>query len=438
LIGARQDILRQQIDHYFGISSKGSCFKTEILAGVSTFLALSFIFVVNPAILAQAGVNPSAALFATVVCSAIGTLVIGFWARLPLVVAPGMEMNSYVAFFVVGALGFNWQQALGAVFWSGILFLALTLSGVRERVIAAVPDRMKPALSISVGTFLALVALKTVGVLHYEGVKLHGIGQPFGSQALILYCSLTLIVLLDRFRIRGSVLISIIVASLICRIVGIGSAAAAPISRGALSALGELRLGVIFDHRIWSAVLILFLIDFYGSVAKIIGLTARTTIVKNETVPRMREALLVDSVATTAGATLGTSSLTIYVESAVGIAAGGRTGLTAITCGLLMSACIIAGPLLAYVPLAATTGAIVYVAVKLLPPSRELSNYHAVDLLAAATMQLVVVWTFALDRAMLAGFVIYICDAIRKRERIDLYLVVSTALLAIGVILQLK
>lgn len=426
------------LDRYFGIAAKGSSLQIEILAGISTFLALSYIFVVNPAILAQAGMNKSAVLFATILTSGIGTLLMGFWARLPFVLAPGMEMNAYVAFFVVGALRFTWQQALGAVFWSGVLFVILTALRVRQNIIEAIPDSMKSGLSLSVGVFLALVAFKITGILRYEGVYIKGIGTLLTGETLALFVGLSLILVLDRLQIRGGVLIAIVVTSFFCHFRGLGAGEkAAEVSAVMLSGVGKLQpLAIFLDRRMLSVILVLFLIDFYGSVAKLIGLTMRTNIMENRRLPRMKEALLIDSIGTTAGAILGTSSITVYVESAIGIGAGGRTGLTAVVCGLLMLSCFGVAPFLHQVPLVATTGALVFVAVKLCPSFQDLKSLGWVDLAAVAVMQILVVFTFALDRAMLAGFAAYTVSALFMRKRLNPYMIGSMVLLALGVGLQ--
>ncbi len=424
---------------YFQIAEKGSTVSTELIAGLSTFLALSYIFVVNPAILAEAGMNKSAVLFATIVASAVATLAMGLWARLPFVLAPGMEMNAYVAFFVVGSLGFSWQEALGTVFWSGVIFLVLTLTGARQQIIDAIPDRMKAGLSLSVGVFLGLIALKVGGLLRYEDVNLKGFGSFLTPQAAALCVSLGVVLVLDRFRVRGAVLISIVVTSLFCAILKIsdGDESVADLSFAALSAVGQLDIGVITNPKALNAILILFLVDFYGSVAKFIGLTTNTNIVENGQLPRMREALLIDGAATVFGSGLGTSSITTYVESGVGIGAGGRTGLAALVCGLLMLACFAIAPLLAYVPVVATTGALLFVATKLCPPLGELRSYSRVDVLVLILMQIAVVATFAIDRAMLVGFLIYVAAEFVERRRINPYLAGSTVLLAFGLAVQL-
>ena len=425
---------------FFGIDSCGSSLQTEILAGLSTFLALSYIFVVNPAILAQAGMNKSAVLFATILTSGVATICMGLWARLPFVLAPGMEMNAYVAFFVVGALGFTWQQALGAVFWSGLLFLVLTITHVREKIIDSIPERMKSALSLSVGVFLGLIALKIAGLVRYEGVHIKGIGDFTAPVALMFYFSVVLVLVLEKLEVPGAVMISIIATAGLCQFlkIGLGAEKPAEVSSVMFSAVGRLDPSVILNPKSMSVILILFLIDFYGSVAKLIGLTMNTNMLVRGRLPRMREALLIDSVASTTGSVLGTSSITVYVESGVGIAAGGRTGLTAVVCGLLILTCFLLAPFLQYVPLLATTGALLFVAIKLCPSLRALKESSKVDVFALVVMQIIVIATFALDRAMLAGFMTYLVADLAAKRRPNSYLVGSILLLLIGTLLQLR
>ncbi len=429
----------QRISRFFQIPQRQSTISTELLAGLSTFLALSYIFVVNPAILAQAGIDRNAVLFATVVTSALATLLMGLWANLPFALAPGMEINAYVAFFVVGSLGFSWQQALGACFWSGILFVLLTLSGLRERIIGAIPERMKASLSLSVGVFLGLIALKLAGLLHYEGVRISGLGNLLSPSAYAFYAGLALVLLLGWLRIRATVLISIVAASVLCGYLGIRGEMdeTGRVSGAMLSAVGSADLMVILNPRILNVILILFLIDFYGSVAKLVGLTEKTSILVDGRLPRMREALLVDGSATVLGSMTGTSSITAYVESAVGIAAGGRTGLTAVVCAILMAACFLVAPLLKYIPVAATTGSLFWVGIQLCPSWRECRSYGWTDLLALGVMQIAVVATFAIDRAMLAGFVVYLVVDLLNKRRPDPYLAGSAILLTLGAVLQL-
>ena len=428
-----------RLARFFDFAAKQSSFQVEVLAGLSTFLSLSYIFVVNPAILSQAGMDKSAVLFATIMASAVATIVMGLWPNLPFVLAPGMELNAYVAFFVVGSLGFNWRQALGAVFWSGVLFIVLTLMRIRRRVIDAIPERMKAALAFSVGVFLFLVALKIAGLLRYDGVQLVGLGRFTSRTALVFYTSLVFVLLLEKFKVRGSVLISILIAAGLCHVLELRDPEQqAQLSRQMLVGIGALDLGVIVDPRMLSVILILFLIDFYGSIAKFVGLSLNTSLVVNGQLPQLKNALLIDGAATVFGSTIGTSSIIVYVESAVGIGAGGRTGLTAVTCGILMLGCFALSHVLGVVPIVATTGALAFVGIKLFPSLRELRTFSAVDNIALILMPLAVIGTFAIDRAMLVGFSVYALNDLIKLRKANPYIIGSIILLALGAYLQMR
>ena len=429
------------ISKYFEFAKHKTNFGTEVLAGFSTFLALSYIFVVNPAILAEGGFDRSAVLFATIIASALTTLLMGFWAKKPLVLAPGMEMNAYVAFYVINQLGFTWQEALGAVFWSGIICLVVTLTNIRVKIIRAIPDKMKTGLSLCVGVFLGLIALRLAGIITYEGVRLSSLGILISPAAYVFYLGLVVVLALQKFRIRGGVLISIIIASIFAHALGLANKASemVTVSEDMLDGIMKLNFNVIFDVRMLNVILVLFLVDFYGSVAKFIGLTKNTTILdKNGSMPQMKEALTVDGVGTVGGSMLGTTSIITYVESAVGIGEGGRTGLTAIVCGILMLLFIVLTPLVALVPVIATTGALLWVGITLFPSKKELETYHKIEIVTMLLMIATVIYTFAIDKALLVGFVAYIIGLVAsgRKSEIDLYMVISTVLLLIGALIQ--
>jgi AGZA family xanthine/uracil permease-like MFS transporter len=423
------------LDRYFEVTAKGSTIRTELLAGVSTFLVLSYIFIVNPAILGDAGIDRSAVLFATILVSGISTIAMGLWARLPFVLAPGMEMNAYITYFAVGVVGLTWREALGAVFWSGVLFISLSALQVRQKIIEAIPPPMAASLSLCVGLFIALIACRIAGILTFQGVHISGLGLVMGSGALVLYVGVVTALFLDHFKVKAAVLLSIIVSATLCRAIGLTqSAPSVPLSRHPFAALGALDFGVIGRPSALSIILVLFLVDFYGSIAKLLGLTTNTSIQENGRVPRLRRALLVDSLATTSASIAGTSNITVYVESGVGIAAGGRTGLTALVCGVLMLSVFGIAPLLYLVPLVATTGALVFIAIKLIPNTTTFRGFSLIDVLALILMQCCVLATLALDRAILAGLVVYALAAILvTRKRPNVYALASIALLMLGV-----
>lgn len=438
-------IPRGALDSYFSISERGSTTATEVLAGVSTFLALSYIFVVNPAILSQAGIPTSMSLFATITISALATILMGVWAKLPFAVSTGLEINGYVAFVVIGAMGFTWQQALGMVFWSGVLMVIVTLASIREKVIDSIPDALKIGLSFSVGMFLVLIAMKLSGIFVYKGLILSGFGSLVSPAAICLYVGLAAILLLERFRVLGSVLISIIGVTVLYHVLasrgiaGFTPAAASStptMSKEMFSGIGALSPAVLLDPRALSVILVLFIIDFYGSVAKLIGLTLRTTLMATGKLPGREKALLVDGGGTAAASLLGTTSVVAFVESAVGIGAGGRTGLSALVCGVLMALCFLAMPFIYLIPVGATLGALVYVGFRLCPAYDQWKAMAPIDKLTLISMPLITIATFSLDKAMVVGFVLAALSGVFKKQKVNPYLAGSAALLVVSMILQ--
>jgi AGZA family xanthine/uracil permease-like MFS transporter len=431
--------MMQKIESYFGFKQLGSTWKIEILAGLSTFLSLSYIFVVNPAISSEAGISKSVVFFATVIVSSLATIIMGLWANKPFSLAPGLEMNAYIAFIVVGTLGFVWQDALGAVFWSGVVMLIINFLRIREYIIKAIPDKLKSGLAASVGVFLMLIALKVSGILAYEGIQVQGLGLLTSPEAYVFYIGLVVALVLRYFKIKGTILISIIVASVAAHLLGIGAVVEpVKISKEMLSGTFAFNFGVIFNPKIISVILILFIIDFYGSIAKFIGLTRNTTIVDEKgDMPKMKEALTVDGGATVIGSMLGTTNVTTYVESAVGIGEGGRTGLTSVVSGILMLFFLLLTPLINLVPVVATTGALLFVGLTLFPTKKNLKTYHWPDMIAVGAMILATIWTFGLDKAMLVGFGLFIILQIVRGEwrKVNPYLLGSTILLLLSIFL---
>lgn len=429
----------QKIDTFFGITKLGSSFRIETFAALSTFLSLSYIFVVNPAILSDAGMNKSAIFFATIIGSVLTTLAMGLWAKLPFAVAPGLEMNAYVAYVVVGAMGFTWQGALGAVFWSGVLTVLLSLTPLRVNIVKAIPETLKSGLAAAVGIFLTLISLKVSGILVYTGIQVQGIGSITSSEAIVFFVGLVLVAVLKYFNIRGSVLLSIIGAAIVAHFIGLGSAIE-PItfSKEMFSSLFAFDWKIILDPKIWSIIVVLFILDFYGSIAKFIGLTRGTSITdENGNVPHLKEGLIVDGAGTVIGAVTGTSNLIAYVESAVGIGEGGRTGLVAVVIALLMSSFIFLTPLINLIPVIATTGALFFVGATLIP-WKEIKKYSWIDRAAVLAMVVITILTFGLDKAMFAGFAVFIALSLFTGEwkRLNVYLIGSTLVLLLSILLS--
>jgi AGZA family xanthine/uracil permease-like MFS transporter len=439
------------IGRYFDFAKYGTNFQTEILAGVSTYLSLSYIFIVNPAILSNSGISASAALFATVVASSLATIAMGLWARLPFAVAPGLEMNGFFAFVVCGtaAMGLTWQQGLGTVFISGLLCIFFTVIGIRHRIIESIPIGLKKAIGTSVGVFVATIGLFLANIVvfkdgHIDFAQLSM--AAFGSHlAIVLYVGLALSLILSwpRLHFPAGMLVAIIVGAVLCAYWQIRADHPPALSRDMFQAVGKLDLGMILVPAFWSAIIIFFIIDFIGGIGKFIGLTASTNIQDADgNVPNIGKGLIVDGAGTSFGALLGTSSLIAFVESAVGIKAGGRTGLTALVCGLLMAGSIVFTPMLQWVPAQAAAGVLIYVGWLLLPRTVDPDGTKVLDkfdLIVAGLMGLLTFATFSLDKSLALGFGAYFVKGLVKKgsQKEPLWLLGLFAILVVTIIWQL-
>ncbi|MER6299752.1 NCS2 family permease [Kitasatospora sp. NPDC001539] len=425
------------LDRYFHLTARGTTWPREILAGTSTFLALSYIVIVNPAVLSQAGIPRTAAFLATAAVGGLATITMGLWARLPLAVAPGMEMNSVIAFSVVGTLAHTWPQALGMVFWSGVAMLTVSLLRVREAVIDAIPAELRTALTAAVAVFIALIGLQIAHILHTSHGHPTGTGDWTATPALALYTGLATALLLDRHGPKAAAVpAAILTATAVCATGGIATTNPGHHLDGAGAALLHLDLTVIADPGTWGVILVLFALDFFGSIAKVVGLTAHTPLQdRTGKVPGMRQALLIDAGATIAAATTGSSSFVAFVESAVGIRAGARSGLAAVTTGLLLLLCLFFAPALAHIPVEATTGALVFVAIKMLTALRPTRGDRLTPA-ATAVAAAVTIATLAIDQAMAAAFATSALLRAAGRKPLHPALWATTLVLAASILLQ--
>lgn len=444
--------MKNRILTYFKITERESSISVEVLAGLSTFMSLAYIVVVNPAILSSGGIDRSAVFFATVLISGVFTILMGLRANLPFALAPGLEMDAYVAFYVVAVLGFSWQQGLAIVFYSTTLFFILTALQLRAKIVDSIPDLMKHNLAAGVGMFLIMIGFKLSGVVTFDGATPTGFGDLTSKSAITLYIGFVVIVLFEKIlRFKGSVLISIIAMAVYCNAVGIADdMKPAEYSTAMFSATGRFweGLGVITDPRSWAPILILFLVDFYGSVAKIIGLTVNTNIFKKQGSEdaKIKGGLMIDGLAALFSPIFGTSSVTTFVESSVGIKAGGRTGLTAVVCGVLLLCCFGLVPLIKFVPVVATSAALTWVGLWLMPrgmlrifseDTTIWDSYELIDRVILVLMVGAVLISFSLQYAMIIGYGGYILKSLFNKEKPNIFLIISFGLLVAGSIAQL-
>jgi adenine/guanine/hypoxanthine permease len=397
------------LDAYFKLSEHGTTVRTEVLAGVSTFLTMAYIVFVNPDILSAAGMPRDSVFVATCLAAALGSLIMGLYANYPIAMAPGMGINAYFAFVVVGALGYTWQAALGAVFISGCLFIIVSLFRIREWIVNAIPRSLKIAISAGIGLFLALIGLKNAGLVTGDAATLVKLGDLHAPGALLALSGLMLIVALEARRVVGGIIIGILLVTVVSVLLGyseFGGVFAMPPSIAPtfmqLDISGALEIGLLI------VVLTFFLVELFDATGTLIGVCHRAGLLdKDGKLPRLNRALLADSSAIAAGALLGTSSTTAYIESAAGTSAGGRTGLTAVVVALLFIAALFFAPLAGTVPAYATAPALIYVAILMTRGMAEIAWDDLTESGPAVLCAVAMPFTFSIAHGIAFGFVGY-------------------------------
>ncbi|MBN9138673.1 MAG: NCS2 family permease, partial [Phyllobacterium sp.] len=317
------------LEKLFKLREHNTSARIEMLAGLTTFLTMSYIIFVNPEILSSTGMDRNAIFVATCIAAAVGSLVMAFVANWPIGMAPGMGLNAFFAFTVVAAMGFSWQQALGAVFISGCIFILLTVTGVRSWLVAGIPKSLRSSIAAGIGLFLAFIALKNSGIIVANPATFIGLGHLGSTPALFAMLGFFIIAALDALKVRGAILIGILVVTVLSMAVGASEfkgVFSAPPSLAPtflqLDIMGALHTGLL------QVILVFVLVEVFDATGTLIGVSKRAGLIEEGKPNRLGRALFADSTAIVAGSLLGTSSTTAYVESASGVQAGGRTGLT--------------------------------------------------------------------------------------------------------------
>ncbi|MBL4835278.1 MAG: NCS2 family permease, partial [Pseudomonas sp.] len=385
----------------------GTSVRTEIIAGLTTFLTMAYIIFVNPMMMADAGIDPGAAFVATCLAAAIGSLIMGLWANYPIALAPGMGLNAFFSYTVVGSMGYSWEVALGAVFISGFLFFLLSIFKVREWIINSIPMALRSAIAAGIGLFLALIALKNAGLVVDHPATLVTLGDLSQPAPLLAGLGFALIVALAYRKVTGAVMIGILVITGVSLLAGFSQAdgvVSAPPSLAPtfleLDIRGAMEVGML------SVIFAFLFVDLFDTSGTLIGVAQRANLVEADgKLPRLGRALMADSTATMAGAAMGTSTTTSYIESAAGTAAGGRTGLTACVVALLFLISLFFSPLAGAVPAFATAPALLFVAVLmtggLVQVDWEDLTVAAPVVITAITMPL----TFSIANGIALGFI---------------------------------
>ena len=398
----------QFLERYFKLAEHGTNVRTEIIAGVTTFLTMAYIIFVNPSILGDAGMPKDAVFVATCLIAALGTTVMALYANYPIALAPGMGLNAYFAYVVVLHMGFTWQAALGAVFISGCLFLAVTLLGLRELIIRGIPHSMRTAIAVGIGLFLAIIALKGAGIVVKSDATFITLGDLHTPPVVLASIGFILIVVLDRLKVPGAILIGMIVVTVLSYFFG-GNKFAGVFDTPPSIAPTFLQLDIkaALSGGILNVILVFFLVELFDATGTLMGVAKRAGLLVPGKMERLNKALLADSVAIFSGSLLGTSSTTAYAESAAGVQAGGRTGLTALTVAVLFLACLFIAPLAGSVPAYATAPALFYVACLMLRELTELDWDESTEVIPAVVTALMMPFTYSIANGLAFGFISY-------------------------------
>ena len=399
----------QALAKYFELEQNGTTVRRETLAGITTFLTMAYIVFVNPAILADAGMDRDAAFVATCLAAAFGSLLMGILANYPIALAPGMGLNAFFTYTVVAQMGHSWQTALGVVFLSGIIFLLLSVFPVREWVVNSIPRALKMAISAGIGMFLAIIALKNAGIVVDSPatlVQLGDLGQPAALFAALGFFAM---VAMDRLKVPGAILIAILGVTVIASLFGMNQFSGVVSTPPSLApSFLQMDLATAFELSLISVVFAFLFVDLFDTAGTLIGVAHRAGLLgENGRLPRLRGALLADSLATVAGAALGTSTTTSYIESTAGIRAGGRTGLTAIVVAILFLACLLFAPLAGSIPAYATAPALLFVACMMARGLAEINWEDVTDYVPAVVTALAMPLTFSIATGIGIGFITY-------------------------------
>ena len=420
------------LDSYFRISEQGSSIRAEALAGVTTFLTLAYIIFVNPDILSKAGMDPGAVFVATCLAAAVGTLIMGLYANYPIALAPGMGLNAFFAFTVVGSMGLSWQVALGAVFCSGVLFLILSILPVREWIINSIPRSQKMAISAGIGLFLGIIALQNAGIIVDHPATLVTLGGLGQGSVLLAVAGFFVMVALDHRRIPGAIMIGILLVAATGMLLGLTPPPAGLV--GTPPSLAptflELDVAAALEIGFLTIVFTFLIVDLFDTAGTLVGLAHRAGMLDSAgRLPRLKKALVADSVATIAGALFGTSTTTSYIESAAGIRAGGRTGLTAVVVAVLFLLALLFAPVAGAIPGYATAPAIFFVACVMTRGLAELDWDDVTESVPAVVTALTMPLTFSIATGIGMGFIAYVAIKLLSGKFADI--TASVAILAL-------
>jgi len=409
---------RARLERYFEFERLGTNWRTEILAGITTFMTMAYIIFVNPSILSETGMPQQAVVAATCFCAGFASILMGVFARYPIALAPGMGLNAYFTYTVVKGMGIPWQVALGAVFLSGVIFLALTFAGISQLVISALPTELYAAVAVGIGLFIALIGFRNAGVIVPNAATTVALGNLRNPKTLLATGGLLVMAALMAWGVRGAVLIGIVLTTAIGAVAGQVSWTPAAYNLSGLSATwfrldiaGALRVGLL------EIVSVFLFVDLFDNLGTLVGVGKKAGLfTEANEIPRLNRIFVTDSVATIAGSLAGTSTVTSYIESAAGVVAGGRTGVTAVVTGALFLISLVIAPLTGAIPAFATAPALILVGSLMASHAAEINWADPLIAVPAFLTIATIPLTFSIANGLAFGFCCYTLLRIARGE----------------------
>lgn len=427
------------MEKLFKLSAHKTNVRTEVLAGVTTFLTMAYILIVNPLMLSEAGMDFGAVFTATALSSAIATLVMAFLANLPFALAPGMGLNAFFAYTVVLTMGYSWQQALAAVFIEGIIFIALTAFNIREAIVNSIPSNVKKAISVGIGLFIAFIGLQNAGII-VDGATLVQLGDITKGTALLAVIGLVITSILVAYKVRGALLLGIIGTTLIGIPLGVTSWGGGSFMPPSLApTFLAFSFKDIFSIDMLVIIFTFLFVDMFDTVGTLIGCATKANMLeKDGTIPKCKEALFADAIGTTVGAMLGTSTVTTYVESSAGVSEGGRTGLSSLTVAVLFLISLFLSPLFISIPGAATAPALILVGLFMISPVRDIDFDEPTEAIPAFLTILFMVTSYSIANGIMYGALSWILLKLftKRAKEITPMMVVIAVLLLLKLLLS--
>ncbi len=403
------ELMANFLARYFGFEEHKTNFKVETMAGVTTFMTMAYIIFVNPSILSLAGMDFGAVMVATCISAALGTFIMGVYAKYPFALAPGMGLNAFFTFGVVMGMGLSWQTALGAVFISGILFILLTLTKIRTWIFDAIPDALKYGTAVGIGLFIAFIGLKSAGVIVANEATLVGLGNVLSPATFLALFGLFATAAMMARKVTGAILWGIILTAVIGMGLGVSALPAGLVAMPPslaptlmqMDVMGALSFGLI------NIILAFFFVDLFDTLGTLSALSSQAGYMKDGKLPKAEKALMSDSVATAVGAALGTSTVTSYVESASGIGLGGRTGFVSVVVAALFLLSIFFSPFVAAIPAYATAPALIIVGALMISAIKRIDLDDITESVPAFIALITIPLTYSIATGLQLGFIFY-------------------------------